>query len=115
MGIFEKVKSWLRYRKKPDWFVARLPVGMAMLLFPFCLMAQESVTKSNKQNHPLSWWFLGGCAVWWLACAIIELKLRKNEEDHNFPTTASFTVRWLGILVPVMVMAAYLIYMVMVS
>lgn len=57
-----------------------------------------------------TWGFiLGGCLLWWLGCAVLHPFLRRKEDGHNFPTTASITVRWLGILVPVAVMAVVLI------
>lgn len=72
---------------------------------------QAILRHGYEQNQNRILQILGGSAVWWLLCAIIHPRLRKKEDGHNFPTTASCIVRWLGILVPIAVAMTYLIYL----
>lgn len=75
--------------------------------------AHDRITRTIAKGYSESCWtqgfILGGCLLWWLGCAVLHPFLRRKENGHNFPTTASVTVRWLGILVPVAVMAVVLI------
>ena len=72
---------------------------------------QVILRRGYEQNQNWILQILGGSAVWLLLCAIIHPRLRKKEDGHNFPTTASCIVRWLGILVPIAVAMTYLIYL----
>lgn len=53
---------------------------------------------------------LVGCILWWLGCTILHPFLRRKEGEYNFPTRASIAIRWLGILIPIAVLLAALLF-----
>lgn len=59
---------------------------------------QAMLQRGYKQNRQWLWWIFGGGAIWWLLCIVIEPHLREKIDGQNFPTKASFVVRWMGIL-----------------
>ena len=70
---------------------------------------EDLIVKGYSENRWTAGFILGGCFLWWFACTALYPFLRRKEDGHDLPTTASVIVRWLGILVPLMVLAISLV------